>query len=227
MLKEPDDRMPAAPASQQRAEGEIEPRQPERRVLLGTALAASMLSLLPLGMRRAAHAAHAPGVLSAELLAILDAFADRIIPADQNGPGARAAGAAIYIDRSLGDWNAGEHETLSAGLRALDALARRRFSAGFATLPDAQKDELLTVMEGGQAEDFVNAQQIFNRLLRLTLEGTFSDPYYGGNRNFIGWDLIGYPGATLVSTPEMQRMGSRLAPLHTSAYPLKGEHDGH
>ena len=227
MLKDPDDRMPAAPAPQQRAEGEIEPCQPERRVLLGTALAASMLSLLPLGMRQAARAADAPGVLSAELLAILDAFADRIIPADQNGPGARAAGAAIYIDRSLGDWNAGELETLSAGLRALDALARRRFSAGFATLPDAQKDELLTVMEGGQAEDFVNAQQVFNRLLRLTLEGTFSDPYYGGNRNFIGWDLIGYPGATLVSTPEMQRMGSRLAPLHTSAYPLKGEHDGH
>jgi gluconate 2-dehydrogenase gamma chain len=227
MRKDPDDRMPAAPASQQRAEGEIEPRQPERRVLLGTALAASMLSLLPLGMRQGAHAADAPGVLSAELLAILDAFADRIIPADQNGPGARAAGAAIYIDRSLGDWNAGELETLSAGLRALDALGRRRFSAGFATLPDAQKDELLAVMEGGQAENFVNAQQIFNRLLRLTLEGTFSDPYYGGNRNFIGWDLIGYPGATLVSTPEMQRMGSRLAPLHTSAYPLKGEHDGH
>ena len=81
-------------------------------------------------------------------------------------------------------------------------------------------------MEEGQAEDFANAQQIFNRLHRLTLEGTFSDPYYGGNRNFIGWDLIGYPGATLASTPEMQRMGSRLAPLHTSVNALKHEHDG-
>ena len=227
MLKEPDDRMPAAPASQQRVAREIEPSQPQRRVLLGSALAASMLSLLPLEMRQAAHAADAPSVLSAELLAILDAFADRIIPSDQNGPGARAAGAAIYIDRSLGDWNADELGTLSVGLHALDALARRRFSAGFATLPDARKDELLTVMEAGQAEDFANAQQIFNRLHRLTLEGTFSDPYYGGNRNFIGWDLIGYPGAVLISTPEMQRMGSRLAPLHTSAYALKHEHDGH
>lgn len=227
MLEDPDDRTPAAPASQQRAASKIEPRQPERRMLLGSALAASMLSLLPLGMREAAHAADAPSVLSAELLAILDAFADRIIPADQNGPGARAAGAAIYIDRSLGDWNAGEVDTLSAGLRALDALARRRFSAGFAMLPDTQKDELLMVMEAGQAEDFANAQQIFNRLHRLTLEGTFSDPYYGGNRNFIGWDLIGYPGATLMSTPEMQRMGSRLAPLHTSAYALQHEQDGH
>src|SRR6185369_10902111 len=204
------------------------PPQPERRVLLRSALAASMLSLLPLEMRQTARAAATPsGVLSPELLAIVDAFVDRIIPADQNGPGARAAGAAIYIDRSLGSWNAGELETLSVGLRALDALARRRFSAGFPTLPDAQKDELLTLMEAGQAEGFANAQPIFNRLHRLTLEGTFSDPYYGGNRNYIGWDLIGYPGAVLMSTPEMQRMGSRLAPLHTSAYTLKREHDGH
>jgi len=227
MFEDPDDRMPAVPASQLPVARETEPPQPERRVLLRSALAASMLSLLPLEMRQAAHAVDAPSVLAAELLTILDAFVDRIIPADQNGPGARAAGAAIYIDRSLGDWNAGELETLSVGLRALDALARRRFSAGFATLPDAQKDELLTVMEAGQAESFANAQQIFNRLHRLTLEGTFSDPYYGGNRNFIGWDLIGYPGAVLASTPEMQRMGHRLAPLHTSAYTLKHEHDGH
>jgi gluconate 2-dehydrogenase gamma chain len=225
MLEDPDDRTPAVPA-QQGAARETEPPQPQRRVLLGSALAASMLSLLPLEMRQAAHAAAAPSVLSADLLAILDAFADRIIPADQNGPGARAAGAAIYIDRSLGDWNAAELETLSVGLRQLDALARHRFSAGFTTLPDAQQDELLAVMEAGQAEGFANAQQIFNRLHRLTLEGTFSDPYYGGNRNFIGWDLIGYPGATLMSTPEMQRMGSRLAPLHTSAYALKHEPDG-
>ena len=27
-----------------------------------------------------------------------------------------------------------------------------------------------------------------------TLQGTFGDPYYGGNANFVGWDLIGYPG---------------------------------
>jgi hypothetical protein len=37
--------------------------------------------------------------------------------------------------------------------------------------------------------------------------------------------LIGYPGAVLGSTQEMQQMGGRLPPLHTSAY--GEEHDGH
>ena len=30
-----------------------------------------------------------------------------------------------------------------------------------------------------------------------TIQGTFGDPYYGGNANFVGWDLIGYPGVRL------------------------------
>jgi gluconate 2-dehydrogenase gamma chain len=219
LLKDSDDPKPGA--------SELEPpRQPERRVLLGSVLAVSAASLLPPDLRRAARAATpAPAVLPSELLAVLDAFADRIIPADENGPGARAAGAATYIDRSLGDWNAGELATLSAGLRALETFAVKRFGTAFRMLTDAQKDELLTAMEAGQAEGFADAQPIFNRLHRLTLEGTFSDPHYGGNRNFIGWDLIGYPGAVLATTPEMQRMGARLPPLHASAY--GGNHDGH
>ena len=32
-------------------------------------------------------------------------------------------------------------------------------------------------------------------LLNDTNEGMFADPIYGGNRDFAGWKLIGYPGA--------------------------------
>ena len=32
-------------------------------------------------------------------------------------------------------------------------------------------------------------------LLQNTIEGFFSDPIYGGNRDMIGWKLIGFPGA--------------------------------
>ncbi len=141
------------------AVGQPQPIQFERRVVLGSVLAVSVASLLPIDPRRAARAATpAKAVLPAELLTTLDAFADRIIPADENGPGARAAGAATYIDRSLGDWNAGELAALSAGLRAIDAFARSRFATNFTALSDAQKDELLTAMEAGQAEGFADAQ---------------------------------------------------------------------
>ena len=37
-----------------------------------------------------------------------------------------------------------------------------------------------------------------------TLQGMFSDPYYGGNADFIGWDMIGYPGVRLATTAAQQ-----------------------
>jgi len=32
-------------------------------------------------------------------------------------------------------------------------------------------------------------------LLQMTIEGYFSDPVYGGNRNMVAWKMIGFPGA--------------------------------
>jgi hypothetical protein len=58
---------------------------------------------------------------------------------------------------------------------------------------------------------------------RLTLEGTFGDPYYGGNKGFAGWDLIRYPGARLVVSLEEQKMAP-IKPTHVSAW---GSNHGH
>ena len=44
-------------------------------------------------------------------------------------------------------------------------------------------------------------------VLNHTRQGTFGDPYYGGNANFVGWDLIGYPGVrTTVSAADQQAL---------------------
>jgi hypothetical protein len=51
-----------------------------------------------------------------------------------------------------------------------------------------------------------------------TIQGTFCDPFYGGNANFAGWDLIGYPGVRTIVTPDEQRIGITLTPNHKSAY---------
>lgn len=190
-----------------------------RRSLLGTAVSATSLALIPLATSRCSVTAPlAPQAFSDEVQLTLRAFVDRIIPADELGPGAVEAGAVNYINRSLAEWNSAERDRLESGLMALDACSRARFSEAFASLQPDRKDSLLMAMEAGQAEDIPDASALFNRLHRLTLEGTFSDPYYGGNRNYIGWDLIGYPGAVMASTPDMQRMGGRLPPLHVSAY---------
>jgi hypothetical protein len=48
----------------------------------------------------------------------------------------------------------------------------------------------------------------------------FGDPYYGGNANFVGWDLVGYPGVRTMVTPGDQRSleAGQLKPNHRSAY---------
>ena len=197
-----------------------------RLTLNRRSLLAGSAALLPLvNVSCSTPASPPPTVLAAELNAVLDAVADRIIPADEHGPGASASGVGRYINRSLAEWNQADVPLLSGGLQALDAAARTRHMLGFTALSAQQQDELLLAMEAGQLEGFTNAQAVFNRLHRLVLEGMFSDPYYGGNANYAGWDLIGYPGAVLGSTIEMQQMGGRLPPLHTSAY--GDEHDGH
>ena len=190
-----------------------------RRKVLGSAVTASSVVLIPLANTSCTTPMPAPQrILSPEAWLILEAFADRIIPADNNGPGAVAAGVPYYIDNSLADWNNNELDLLSEGLFALTRAARSRYDLEFQLLSDNNKDALLRDMEDGKIAGFDNSAQIFNRLHRLTLEGMFSDPYYGGNQNYAGWDLIGYPGAVMSSSAEMQKMGGRLPPLHTSAY---------
>jgi gluconate 2-dehydrogenase gamma chain len=189
-----------------------------RRQILGSAATATTATLIPLTSCTTPVSAPAGQALPREAWLVLEAFVERLIPADANGPGAMAAGVPYYIDNTLRQWNSAELEFLSLGLLELTRAARRRYDRDFQLLSHTNQDALLEAMEKGEIDGFENAQAVFNRLHRLTLEGMFSDPYYGGNQNYIGWDLIGYPGAVMASTPDMQRMGGRLPPLHTSAY---------
>ena len=61
-------------------------------------------------------------------------------------------------------------------------------------------------------------QGFFNTLRTHTIQGTFSDPFYGGNANYVGWDLIGYPGVRIGVPAEYQQWNTELKPNHQSAY---------
>ncbi|MBV9505639.1 MAG: gluconate 2-dehydrogenase subunit 3 family protein [Acidobacteriia bacterium] len=171
-------------------------------------------------------AAQAPKTaLSVSDRQILEAFVDRLAPSDELGPGALEMGAANYIDLCLADYLAAEKSNFVEGLAALDALARKEHDQPFVALSPERKDALLTAMDNGTASGFApNSRVFFNRVRRLTLEGMFSDPYYGGNKNFAGWDLIRYPGPRLAVGPGDQKMSSLPKPLHQSAY---GASHGH
>jgi gluconate 2-dehydrogenase gamma chain len=157
--------------------------------------------------------------LSAAEADTLEAFAARLIPTDENGAGAAEARAAHYIDRALGGALAASLDAYRAGLSAVDAYALTAKGAPFARLAPPDQDAVLSDMETNKAPGFApDALTFFNLVRAHTLQGTFCDPYYGGNANFVGWDLIGYPGIRLAVSGNDQRLDPRLKPTHRSAY---------
>jgi gluconate 2-dehydrogenase gamma chain len=136
-------------------------------------------------------------------MALLEAAVDRIIPPDDLGPGAKQCGAANYIAPLI-------DKAFQEGLAAIDAEARAKLSKPFADLTPPEQDEVLGAVEA-------KSRPFFNRLRELTIQGTFSDPSYGGNRSFGGWDLIRYPGPRLAVGPEEQKMRDAIKPVRRSA----------
>ena len=163
-------------------------------------------------------AASAPETLTASEAETLGAIAARLIPSDGNGPGATEARAAQYIDRALGGALSSFRDTYRAGLAALDQYAQRTKGNSFARLSTADQDALLGDIERNDAAGFSQSAAFFNLVLAHTVQGTFCDPYYGGNANFAGWDLIGYPGVRLAVSAGEQGLNARPAPTHMSAY---------
>ena len=164
--------------------------------------------------------------LSDSQLRLLAAIVDRVIPKDELGPSASESGVTEYINRSLADYLAPEKPAFLEGLEQTDAFARRTQNQPFVNLSAEKQDAVLTAMDNGAADGFPNARAFFNRARRLTLEGMFGDPYYGGNKNFAGWDLIRYPGPRLATSADDQKMGIEIQPLHRSAYGSGTDH-GH
>jgi gluconate 2-dehydrogenase gamma chain len=159
--------------------------------------------------------------LTAPEALILDAFVARLIPSDDGSPGAREAKAARYIDRALGGALASSRDTYRQGLEALDAWARHTKGAPFTRLGERDQDAVLSDVERDAASGFTPGAAAFFTLVRThTWQGTFGDPFYGGNANFVGWDLLGYPGLRLAVSAADQRFDAPLTPTRSSAYDL-------
>jgi gluconate 2-dehydrogenase gamma chain len=152
--------------------------------------------------------------------AAVEALADRLIPPDPDTPGGKDAGCGVFIDRQLagpygrraglylsppfikGTKEQGPQDEdgpavqYRKALAALDQYCRKQKGAAFASLSDADKDEIIGGLESGAAKlDGVDGQAFFELLLKNVQEGFFADPIYGGNRDMCSWRMIGYPGA--------------------------------
>src|SRR5262249_54962380 len=114
----------------------------------------------------------------------VEAVAAQIVPTDDS-PGAREAGAIYFIDRALATFFsqlAGEYRAqLAVFQRAYRA--RHPAASSFASLTSEQQIEYLKS---------IDQTAFFNTTRLLTLLGMFSLPAYGGNRDGVGWTLIGF-----------------------------------
>lgn len=159
--------------------------------------------------------------LGAAAARTLEAIVARLIPSDDNGPGALEAGAARYIDLALGDALASFRPAYLTGLAAIDAHARQSHGKPLSELGSDEQDSVLRDVEENRAGGFTpSSSAFFELVLGHTLEGTFCDPHYGGNHNFVGWDLVGYPGLRLAVAAEDQRFDSHPRVNRVSAYDL-------
>jgi gluconate 2-dehydrogenase gamma chain len=180
---------------------------------LGAALGAATVMPLAAPVRARAQAAVSESFVSltSQEAETLRAIVARLIPADENGPGALEARADRYIDRGLAGALKSSRPAYSTGLAAINTEAQTSMGAPFSRLSPADQDAVLTRIQQ-------SSPQFFNLVRTHTIQGTFSDPFYGGNANFIGWDMIGYPGARTSVSADLQRMDRKPAPSRRSAY---------
>jgi len=163
--------------------------------------------------------ARAFGYLTQPEIRFLDAAVERLIPADELGPGAKEAGVTYFIDQQLasvwgshgrnyraGPWPEGTpqqgfqsrltpREIYRAAIREVNVHCLKRFQKVFEYLAPREQDEVLEGLESGAIElPSLSSKLFFALLLRNAMEGYFADPIYGGNRDKAGWRLIGFPG---------------------------------
>jgi gluconate 2-dehydrogenase gamma chain len=100
-------------------------------------------------------------------------------------------------------------QSYKLGLAELDRYARKLHDRPFRELADGQQDAIIGDLEADKVKSFTKPTGggFFDMLLNDTYEGMFADPIYGGNRDFAGWRLIGYPGAQRAYTPSELKNG--------------------
>ena len=104
-------------------------------------------------------------------------------------------------------------QTYRAAIKAIDSYCQKTFSnKTFAQLAEKQQDDVLTHLEKGEIElEGVKGKSFFEAFLQNTLEGFLSDPIYGGNRDMVGWKLIGFPGTRYDYRDYVSKHGEKLA----------------
>ena len=127
--------------------------------------------------------------LTARQTAVLRAAMDRVIPPDDY-PGAWDAGAGDYL---LGQFDRDLAGLVERIVRGSTRSTRRRWpwaARAFPELDAVAQDALLARIEAGEVS--AELARCFALLVAHTMEGYYSDPGNGGNRDAVAWRMIGF-----------------------------------
>jgi gluconate 2-dehydrogenase gamma chain len=147
------------------------------------------------------------------------------MPSEPDGLGAREAAVLTYIDRAVAGYFRDLQGIYRQGLQRLNEHCRHAHSGFFADIPVSEQDRVLAELESESqshaasgiaagSEGFPGLDvddDLLSRFFAIirdhTIQGMFCDPMYGGNRDFVGWRLIGFPGAQWEYTEEQMQPG--------------------
>jgi gluconate 2-dehydrogenase gamma chain len=114
----------------------------------------------------------------------IDAIVSQIVPST-DGPGAHEAGVIYFIDRALATFDASLREAYHAGMGRVQQKRKEMFSAS-ASVAELSSEQQIQLIHAIEHTEF------FELLRTHTMYGFLGNPSYGGNRNHIGWKLIGF-----------------------------------
>jgi gluconate 2-dehydrogenase gamma chain len=176
--------------------------------------------------------------LNLDEAAFVEALVDHMIPADEISPKGTDLGVNIYIDRALaGGWGKGDRlymqgpwkqgapsqgyqlpltpaQLYRAGIEATNAHCGKAYGKSFDRIEDAQRQEALIGLSSGKItfDNGLPVRAFWAMLYQTVIEGMYSDPIYGGNRNKAGWAIIGFPGVIAVHRDHVEQYRGKPFP---------------
>jgi gluconate 2-dehydrogenase gamma chain len=155
----------------------------------------------------------------------VEALVDHMVPADEHTPKGTVVGVNTFIDRALaGGWGKGDRLYMQGpwapgtpeqgyqvplipadlyrnGIAATNRFCVKTYGKAFDHLAEGQREEVLQNLDGGKVvfDDGLSSRAFFSIVYQTVMEGMFADPIYGGNRDKVGWKMLGFNGVIQVN----------------------------
>lgn len=210
-----------------------------KSAVIGGAAAATATLPVPAGAQsNAVTPAAGYSYLTPEEAAFVEALVDHMIPADEHTPKGTVVGVNIFIDRALaGGWGKGDRlymqgpwapgvpeqgyqlpllpaELYRNGIADTNQYCVKTHGKPFDQLSVAQREEVLKNLDGGKVvfASGLSSRVFFSTVYQTVMEGLFADPIYGGNKDKVGWKMLGFPGVVQVNQQNIVKYKNKKFP---------------